>query len=165
MATHNSSFDPLSSKDWASALGMVAVPLFGSASGAAHAKPQGEYAVLLDGRRSSLTICSGKDLGAFIHAKEPLSWSWSANLRHTLIVNEKANSVIWRRWDLPSFAQGFRLPRSRTDAQGVFSEIENAKNIQATDVVARMLTAFRQVRKVLSPFNTDPVISVRRGAF
>src|SRR5215210_4770482 len=85
-ATMGLSWDPFSTVSWAKVLGLAHVPLFGSTRSVNNV---GDLAVLLDGRRSSVGLYAAGDTERLVHVREPLSWSWSANLRHSLIVTKR----------------------------------------------------------------------------
>lgn len=160
-------WDPSRSRDWAQVLNLADVPLFGAVSEVTHPKPEGNYAALLDGRKSSCVLCVGEDLTDLIYDPSPLRWSWSSNLRHTLIVNVKNATVSHRRWEAPDEIRSYRLPATREAAVKLFDDatkkaVNNAPSRSGiADVISCMLRAFRQVRNVLSPFTSDPVIAIR----
>ncbi|HEY8667232.1 MAG TPA: N-6 DNA methylase [Tepidisphaeraceae bacterium] len=134
------------------------MPLFGAARPNQH---EGDLAVLLDGRRSSLAFYSPEDPKELIYGIEPLSWSWSANVRHSLIANKKAGTLIHRRWDAPDTSTKFQLPRTPADATQVFRKIETMRGGQHGDVIGRLLSAFRRVRANLASHTADPLIAIR----
>jgi adenine-specific DNA-methyltransferase len=154
-------WNPISPRAWARALGLVHVPLFGPSQDNTHQRPPGEYAVLLDGRRSSFALCTGKDMSDLVQDQAPLSWSWSANLPRTFIVNERSGSVLYRRWDAPREVRRFPLPRTWVEAVELFHEAENPHNSQPASVIARMLAAFRQVRAALAVRDTNAATAAR----
>lgn len=155
MAT-NRNWNPFSTAAWAQAIGLAHVSLFG-ASRPNHVP--GDLAVLLDGRRSSLGLYAAKDQEELLYSPEPLSWSWSANLRHTLIVGNRG--VVCRRWDAPDDLTRFPLPDTASEAGRIFGRIEKTRVERPTDVISKLLTAFRQVRNTLAPYSTDPVVAIR----
>jgi len=148
-----------SAQDWAHALGLVNIPLFGAER---PNSPEGDYAVLLDGRRSSFGLFSSDDSEELIYGDSPLSWSWSANLRHILIVNSKAKVVVHRRWDAPDKSTKFPIPNTPIEAADIFAQRIEATRSRAGDgVIGRMLGAFRQVRANLAQHTTDAVDAMR----
>ncbi len=156
---HNGEWNPFSTKDWADAIGLVNIPLFGGEQPRGIA---GDFAVLLDGRRSSFGLFLADDPNELIYSNRPLSWSWSANLRHSLIVHKKADVVIHRRWDSPDKSTKFPIPRTSLEAATAFAErIGSAKARSASDVIGRMLGAFRRVRANLAPQIMDAVVAIR----
>src|SRR6185312_1386876 len=87
-------WNPHSTEKWAEAIGLARVPLFGAGCSK---KVKADLAVLLDGRRSSLAVYSSETGAAEeLRDSDVLSWSWSANLRHSFIVSQHA--VTYRRW-------------------------------------------------------------------
>lgn len=157
MATR-SNWNPLSPLDWARILGLVHVPLFGTHPPTD--SPEGA-AVLLDGQSGSLALYPHGNLNELLYGDAPLSWSWSANLRHALVLNEPAGQIIHRRWDSPKHAARYPIPGTPIELRQLFDEIERTKTFRVNDVIARMLQAFRQVRRTLSPSVPDRVASVR----
>ncbi len=154
----NSGWDPFSTFEWARALGLAHVPLFGAGR---PNRREGDLAVLLDGRKSSLAFYSSEHPEELINGIEPLSWSWSANVRHTLIANKKSGTLIHRRWDAPDTSVRFPIPRTQSDATQVFQKIEAMRGGQLGDVISKLLSAFRLVRSNLAPYSDDPLIAVR----
>ena len=142
---------------WAHEIGLVEVSLFGTRP----VNRPGRYAVLLDGKQASLAFCYSEDPGDLIYEDATLSWSWSANLRNTLIVSEKTGVVVNRRWDSPGTTQKFSVPRSPAALSEKFREIERAKGSRVPDVISRMIRAFRQIRAILSPYTIDQTVSVQ----
>jgi SAM-dependent methyltransferase len=157
MATR-SNWNPLSPLDWARILGLVHVPLFGTQRPTD--SPEGA-AVLLDGQAGSLALYPHGNVNELLYGDAPLSWSWSANLRHALVLNEPAGQIIHRRWDSPKHAARYPIPGTPIELRQLFDEIERTKTFRVNDVIARMLQAFRQVRRTLSPSVSDRVASVR----
>jgi len=138
-------FDASSSRSWATALGLVHVPLFGRSS----EKWDGECSVLLDGQSSSLAFYTVD--GAQNEADpRPVQWSWSANLRNTLLVNAGDRRLVWQQWDVPDRLNPRHLPVSQSEASKLFLELRSARVPQASDVVLCVLRAFRQLRGRIS---------------
>jgi hypothetical protein len=154
----NSDWNPFSTQHWAQWLGLAHVPLFG----AAREQPTpGDLAVLLDGRRSSLAVYCPEDVGDLLNGPEPLSWSWSANVRHALIANRRAGTFVYRRWDAPSSSTKFSVPRTPADATKLFEKIGRLRTTDRGDVIGRLLSAFRIVRSNLAPYSLDPLNAIR----
>ncbi len=63
---------------------------------------------------SSSFAMSVTDDSDFAYDNEPVSWAWSANLRHSLIINqETVKEMFLRRWDSPpGSVRRFRLARN-----------------------------------------------------
>ena len=167
MWPRRSEWNPFSPWDWAQALGLAYVPLFGTLSGASRSKPPGDYAVLMDGRGFSCAVFAGNDLTDLVYNPDPLSWSWSSNLKHIFIIIEKTETLFHRRWDSPGDIRVLRTPRTPESVANLFGEItkrsaRSADTIsQSADVISRMLKSFRQLCTALSPFTTDPVVALR----
>ena len=157
---HGRSWDPFSPRDWAQTLGLAHVALFGNESGQRRERPDGDYSVLQDGRRSSCAIFAIDDPRDLILSQEPQSWSWSANLRYTIILGKKTGTLVTRRWDLPDLVKQYRIPKNRPEAVAMFERFSEAKVSRSVDVIARMLKAFRNIRAILSPRTTNALQAI-----
>src|SRR5438552_9615874 len=104
-----SAWDPTSADSWAAVLGMVSVPLFGQGRTDA---PAGTHHALLDGDGASCTL-SIVDSEGSIPPRIPLSWSWSSNLRHSLVVLRQEKKLLALRWDEPEEVRDWRLSGPR----------------------------------------------------
>lgn len=150
------SWNPLSARSWAEALGLVQVPLFARAR---RKLPDGEQSVLLDGRTASVAFLSGDR--SLVYDDAPLSWSWSSNLKYSLIVSEASDALFIRAWDSDG-AQKRRLPRSPLEAANLHEEIEKAKvTASAATVISRMLRAFKAVRSIVTPYTEDNLSAIQ----
>ena len=139
------SWDASSAQSWAEILGLVPVPLFGAQD--RHMLP-GKHAILLDGQRGSF-IFSAIDEFKLAQSDEPISWAWSADVRHALIVNSEERMMFLRRWDTPGTIRRFRLPERGQTAVEVFQEIERSPAPRSQDVVRHVLSVFRLLRQSL----------------
>ena len=97
MATNHYDWDPSDPSSWARVLGLVETPAFGVTS----APLPGVHSVMLDGPVASF-LMSVTDDREFAFDESPVSWSWSANLRHSLVVHKEAGEMFLRRWDSPA---------------------------------------------------------------
>lgn len=147
-------WDATSGESWAEVLGLVPVPLFG----AGDPKVKGKHAILLDGQHGSFAFSAVNDMN-LIQSDDLLSWAWSANVRHSLVVSDQQSMMFLRRWDVPGVIRRFRLPERGQTAIEVFEEIEKAPPPRAPDVVRHVLSAFRLVRQALC--DQDALYSVR----
>jgi len=130
---------------WASDVGLVRVPLFGAARRTQNVRR--DCAVFLDGPSSSFALCSMDDDHRPYGGDEPRSWSWSANLRHVLLLDR--DELILRRWDSWSRVERVSLPGSRNAAERLLAHLASAPQPHAPDVVVHMLRAFRRLRASL----------------
>lgn len=151
----NDSWNPLSARSWARAIGLVHLPLFGSMR---KVVPEGEQSVLLDGKSASVAFFSGDP--SLIYDDGPLSWSWSSNVKYSLIVNEATNSVFVRAPNAPA-PEKRRLPLSQIDAVRLHQEIERSKLAGSVSVISRMLRAFKFVRRVVSPYSPNNLATIQ----
>jgi predicted RNA methylase len=135
-------WNPFSPHSWSRLLGLVHVPLFAAPSDDAS---QGEHAVLLDGRRASFEISVTKEES--FDDNETLSWSWSANMRHAVILDEHRERMFVRRWDNPSRFVQFKIP-TRQGAQVFLQQLQGAAPPRTLDVIEWVLRVFRHSRSL-----------------
>ena len=141
----NEKWSPLHPRAWAHVLGLVHVPMFGLGANSR----MGDHSVLLDGEASSFAL-SVTDDSSLVYENDPLSWAWSANLRHSLIINQPSEEVFLRRWDGPSGAvRRFRLPKNPRAAVELLGILEKSPAPALEDVVLFVLRAFRKIRNSL----------------
>jgi adenine-specific DNA-methyltransferase len=152
MSATYSQWDAASPLAWARALGLVHVPLFGP-----EARQQtrwGDCAVLLDGPKSSLAVCSvgqagGAERGDFLGDENPMLWSWSSQLRHVLILNPSLEDMYLRRWDAPEEFRRFKMPGNPRAAAKLLPKLTEDPQLTAVTAVLHALRGFRQVRQSL----------------
>ena len=156
MSNSNNRWNPLSTHAWAEATGLAHVPLYGPARTQTTAS---DCAVLLDGRRHSLGMYTEEDSERLVYSSDPLSWSWSANLRHSFILTR--NAAIYRRWDLPDRVTRYELPSTPLEAIRLFEKVGSERAVTSSDVISRLLTTFRQVRANLAAYDSDPVAAIQ----
>jgi hypothetical protein len=90
---------------------------------------------------------------------EPLSWSWSSDLNHSVVIDPRSEDFYVRRWDYP-YMKRFRLPSQPVGAQQLIEVFEGADPPRAPDVVSHLLRAFRQVRAALGEYDSIESVSV-----
>jgi len=146
-------WNPNDARSWSRALGLVYVPMFPDAL--AKNEP-GSHAVLMDGKASfALSICDDAD-----QLKDrPVSWSWSSDVNHAIVVDSKREEFFVRRWDYP-VARRFRLPENVGQAGKVVHILNQSGTLRAPDVVSHVLRAFRQVRAALHGQKTIEAVKV-----
>jgi len=145
-------WQPLSAQSWADHVGLVNVPLFSPQSCHTEEGAAGT-AVLLDGAASSFCF-HVVEVTDELFDPRPLSWSWSANLRHTLVGDRSSDTLLLRRWHWPlERFERLPLPRRPLDAVELVNRLGAAKAPSAEDVVSYSLRAFRQVRALMQPEN------------
>lgn len=154
MLNAHTAWDPTEHRSWARVLGLAYVPLFGESR---RQQIGAECSVLLDGQKSSFALCSVADEGSLFD-EAPIRWSWSSNLRHTVLLDTNREAVYIRRWD-SSQHWGFRLPSRAQGAEELLGILERAQPPRSGDVIAHALRAFRQLRATLRADN--PVHTVR----
>ena len=136
-----SDWDPTSADSWAAVLGMVSVPLFGRGRTDA---PAGAHRALLDGDGASCTL-SVVDSEGSMSSSIPLSWSWSSNLRHSLVVLRQEKKLLARRWDDPDDVRDWRLSSPRW-AEKVIESLAAIPKPRSRDVIRMLLEVFWTLR-------------------
>ena len=131
---------------WARTLGLVHVPMF-SAEQASN--EPGTHAVMLDGERASFAMSLCDDPREL--EDRPLSWAWSSDLDHAVIVDKTRSEFLLRRWDSGTVRR-FRVPQRPADLHQIVRVFETAPAPTAPDVIAYALRAFRQVRSALKEY-------------
>jgi adenine-specific DNA-methyltransferase len=128
-------------KDWASALGLIEVPLFQGLD-----SNSGYHSVLLDGGRGSFAISSSEDTKIDINTAA--SWIWSANLPHHVTVDE--NHITLSRWDDPAAVRRFSQ-RSVERSLEAFYEFLRLDQVRSKiDIVEHSMDLFRRVRSYVN---------------
>src|SRR6185369_12011165 len=102
-------WNPLSPESWGRRFGMVPVPLFGSA----RSRP-GKHVILLDGQKASFALFIGEQV-SLLGRNAALSWAWSSNVLHAVVVDPIKHQIHSKRWDDPEDGKLWRLP-SESDA-------------------------------------------------
>jgi methylase of polypeptide subunit release factors len=133
--------------------------MFGWAAGD---QPDGVHGVLMDGARSSFALSKSTNPG-FVEDDAPLSWYWSARLRHALIVDPSREVMFLRRWDMPAFIRKFRIPLNPQGALEMLRQIETAASPQAPDVILHVMHAFRLIRQALGADDSLQAIRALNG--
>ncbi len=140
---------------WAALLGMVHVPMF-----SVHKTPKAaeEAAILLDGSRGSFAFLRTEDAG-FAETIDPLSWSWSSCVRHTVTVVPAKKRMYLRRWDDPETISTFEIPSQGIGASSLLARMEAAGEARRRNVVRHVLEPFRQIRMRIGA--NDPLLAVQ----
>ena len=151
-------WNPRSPIEWAQSLGMVRVPMFDHSRAS---KYRGEHAVILDGKTGSFSLSVGNaqslldlDKGIVVDGG-PLTWSWSANVRHSVIVDAEKDVLLVRRWDDPDDIQDHPFPVNG-EIRPFFERLIASTPPEPPSVIDRCLRAFRFVRNgIVSQGGTD----------
>ncbi|MCX6638895.1 MAG: N-6 DNA methylase [bacterium] len=147
-------WDPTSSEAWAQILGLVHVPMFGEPN----PKIAGEHSVLLDGNPASFAL-SITDDASFSLQDEPISWSWSSNLRHAVIYNSASKEIYLRRWDSINEFRRFQVEELKpVDVNALLKILSTSQKPKNIDVISFILHAFRQIR---NSFPGDALNAIR----
>lgn len=133
-------WDPASSQCWAALLGLVPVPMFRT-DNPSH---PGKHDVLLDGPRGSFAFSVMDDIHQ-AQSNAPVSWAWSSNVRHALIVTPRDGLLYMRRWDDPGLIRRFKLPTRGQIAVDLFGELQRSQP-RGIDAVKYVLGIFRVLR-------------------
>ena len=147
-------WEPTDQSAWARALGLVNVPLF---SRERESDWPGSSSVLLDGRKSSFVVYCTED-PSVRYDPMPVSWAWSSNVRHALIIDTAAGDMLLRRWDSTGDRR-FRIPERVQAAHDLLSLLESTPPPQSPDVILHMLRVFRRLRADIRSDN--PLDAVR----
>jgi len=143
-------WDPSQPAAWAHHLGLVEVPLFAQQPTDRSGLPD-TSSVLLDGRSGSFCLHVADDVGSLDYDRLQ-SWSWSANLYHTITVNPGTGWLDLRRWDAPhKTGEQMRVPERPIDAMAMFSQLAEAAPSRGVNVIQHVLRAFRMVREAMAP--------------
>jgi hypothetical protein len=134
-------WNPILPSAWARALGLVSVPMFGRLR---EEENPGTHAVLLDGSRTSFSLTID-DAGRWVDSPDPLNWSWSSNLNHSLVIDPHANRLVVRRWDRPDDMHSLPIPDA-IDAAKIIETFPIDPPARASTVVGKMTELFRIVR-------------------
>lgn len=135
-------WDPTSGVSWAALLGMVHVPMFAARKAPRVAE---EAAILLDGSRGSFAFLRTAK-ASFAETIDPLSWSWSSCVRHTVTVLPGSGRMYVRRWDEPQTIRRFELPPQGMGAVSLLEKLEAEAEPRRPNVVRHVLEPFRQIR-------------------
>ena len=130
-----------SERDWASRFGFVAVPLFGKQR---RSDQPGTHFVLLDGQRSSLTFSRG-DAQSLLASRRPIEWAWSANVRGSILVDERTTSIYRVDWDQPEDVHQRRATASGADS--LLENIDTTPLLSVETSINRAMNIFRSVRQ------------------
>jgi predicted RNA methylase len=104
-----------------------------------------EAAILLDGSRGSFAFLRTDDV-SFAETMDPLSWSWSSCVRHTVTVLPSRERMYVRRWDEPQTIWKFEMPPQGMGAVSLLEQLETAAEPRRPNVVRHVLEPFRQIR-------------------
>ncbi len=150
-------WDSTSPVSWAVAAGMVRVPLFGS--GRRHV-PTGNHSMLLDGDDASVALSIG-DVRDLIARPEPLSWSWSSNVIHAVLVDQETRRVAVRRWDQPHFLLDLPAINEPRDAVTLIEKLAREAVPTQRTVIDKLLRVFRGIRSIIESSNGRPTDLIR----
>jgi hypothetical protein len=125
-------------------------------SGSVAKQLPGNHAVLMDGQATSFALSICDDARQL--EDRPVSWSWSSDVNHALVVDTQRSEFFVRRWDYP-LVRRFRLPSQIGQAREIALVLKKSGALRAPDVVSHVLRAFRQVRSALR--ERPPIESVK----
>lgn len=145
MSTGHITWNPYSGESWADMLGLVDVPLFNPHEQAG--KP-GNPMLLQDGAAASFAFLSGSD-GRLEVLDDPLSWTWSSNVRHLVISDQSVERIFLRRWDRPAETRQFKAPARGLGAEDFLALLEQSEVPRTAGVIRHVLAAFRVIRTSL----------------
>jgi adenine-specific DNA-methyltransferase len=146
-------WNPIDGRSWAGALGLAFVPMFPAVEAK---KLPGVHAVLMDGHVTSFALSICEDSREL--EDRPVSWSWSSDVNHAIVVDSQRKEFFVRRWDYP-LVRRFSLPSQAGHAREVINILKESGTLRAPDVISHVLRAFRQVRSALG--NQKPIEAVK----
>ena len=141
-------WDPSSPTGWAAAMDLVSYLLLAPSSTSPLA---GDHAVLLDGSSGSFLLAFGPTEDRR-DADVLLSWAWSINVLHVLLVDLDQDQVQLLRWDSPGMSRRFRLPRSIVHVCALLEEIERSPAPKVPDVFLSLWKVYRSLLAALISF-------------
>jgi len=150
-------WDAADPQAWASTLGLVAMPLFSPNQRSSQNTRNDSYQLLLNGQKTSFLFHAPPRGEPF--ARDLPSWSWSSNVRHTVIVDRLQQELRLQRWDSPSTFRTFKLPNHSDAAAELMDVLNNAPPLMVEDVIFFVLRAFRILRERIP--NNDPLLSIK----
>jgi adenine-specific DNA-methyltransferase len=150
-------WNPRSPAAWADLLGMVGVPMFAPARSPKH---PGRHAVILDGRAGSFSLSIGDLDTLTADLAGPVAWSWSANVRHSLVIDETKNVCVVRKWDVPNDIEEHSLP-DVDQAKALPTQFEHRALPDMPTVIDRSLRVFRFVRNGVDQLGGNDVDSMK----
>lgn len=159
MSIGHTAWNPYSGASWADMLGLVDVPLFNPVEQAAK---KGDPTLLQDGAAASFAFMTSRG-DRFELQDDPLSWSWSSNVRHLLIADESVQRMFLRRWDRPAESRQFKAPQRGLGAEDLLSLLEQSPAPRTPDVIRHVLAAFRLIRHSLPPNSALESLKVLNG--
>lgn len=105
----------------------------------------------------SFALCSTAD-SSLLTDDQPLSWTWSSDLRHLLILDTSRQKCRVRRWDSPGDERATRFPNSPVEAQRVLDGLYASAPPSREDSIWHALTAFRILREILAGASATDVV-------
>lgn len=152
MAEHD--WNPSDPRSWSRALGLVHVPMFPDLLAK---KVPGNHAILMDGQATSFALSVCDDARQL--EDRPVSWGWSSDVNHAIVVDSERSEFFVRRWDFP-LVRRFRLPSQASQAREVICVLRKFGALRAPDVVSHVLRVFRQVRSAMQGQETVEAVKV-----
>lgn len=139
-------WDPKSPDTWAQLLGLVAVPMFGIEN--LPPRPRGNHYLMLDGSEGSFVLSTSAPK-ALTRGINPIRWAWSANVRHSVVIDATGQFATVRRWDAPQDIEE-RPVTNEKDARTLFKSFEESNRPPSgQSVIDRGLETFRAIRAAI----------------
>jgi methylase of polypeptide subunit release factors len=119
----------------------------------------GTHSILLDGQKATFCFSVIQDANT-ANYRDFLSWSWSANVRHAVILESRRRCLVLRRWDSAEPVLERPLPDRFDVIRELFNDkIDGASAPRAIDVIHYVLGIFRQIRSILD--HRDPLQTIQ----
>jgi adenine-specific DNA-methyltransferase len=130
---------------WAALLGMLKVPVFDTQDAK---RPEGDPSLLLDGSRGSFLLSTAitPSIGSEL---DLLGLAWSANVRHSVVIDASEGRALVRRWDAPDDVTTWRI-RGAQDAVELSRLFKRSEpEPKGHSVIDRGLKTFRDIRRAI----------------
>lgn len=122
-------------------MGLAAVPMFGAERKESQV---GRYAILLDGESASAAIVIAAS-SSLPDTGDALSWAWSSNVTHSLLVDVERRAVEWRRWDRPGESRTLPIPSRNVPAR-LDSLLRGPSPERSATVITKAINLFSAIR-------------------
>jgi hypothetical protein len=85
-----------------------------------------------------------------------LSWAWSINVLHVLLVDPDRDQIQLLRWDSPGMSRRFRVPRTIVQLRALYEEVEQSPGPKVPDVFAILWKLHKALSAELASFDQGP---------
>lgn len=145
-----------SPESWAEAIGLVAVSMFDVER--KHTL-NGEHAILLDGARGSAAISIAPE-PLLPNPGDALSWAWSANVVHSLLVAPATRLLHYHRWDRPGDGRDLSIPERGVPSK-LLALIDGPAPPEDKTVISKSIAVFRAIKDEVARRGGVPLDAVK----